>query len=83
MENKKFSLKIDSLECQFKELTHLIDIFLKNQSPTSSTQESHASSQVKEKLSPSSESIPESYIAYSKPPKPLVFFTRNHRQSNG
>lgn len=47
----KFAAQIDNLESQIQKLTHLVASLLKNQDPTLSIQEPHASSQAKKKNS--------------------------------
>lgn len=48
MEEKEYSAKIDNLESQVRELTHLVASLLKKQRPTSFIQEAQASSQANE-----------------------------------
>lgn len=79
--NKEFAAKIDNLESQVQDLTHLVARLLKSQSPTSSTQVPNASPQAKEKPSHSGEPTEESSNAYSKPPDPPFFPTKTRRES--
>lgn len=83
MEKKESVAKIDNLENQIQELTHLVTRLLKNQNPTPSTQAPYTSSLAKEKPSISSEPIPEASNAYPKPLDPSIFFTKARQESKG
>lgn len=83
MKDSEFAAKVDNLESQIQELTHLVARLLKNQNPTSSTQEPHTSPQADDQSSPSGKSTPEPSSAYPKPPNPSISSTKTRRESKG